>query len=128
MVAISVDRDFARFGSKSYAINKINTVDVRERKPFGMGAAIICGIICFFCLMGALGTVSDPNARGGAVVSLLIGAFFGWLTYRSWMKSQIVEYQLFLMTSSSEAQAFTSRDADEVFGLREQIEAAMAGR
>jgi len=28
---ISVDDNFARFGTKSYAINKINSVDVRSR-------------------------------------------------------------------------------------------------
>lgn len=33
VVAVSVDRDFARFGSKSFAINKIHTVEVRARRP-----------------------------------------------------------------------------------------------
>ena len=37
---ITVDNDFARFGSKSYAINKINSVEVRERKLGGRGGPI----------------------------------------------------------------------------------------
>jgi hypothetical protein len=40
MSLVSVDRDFARFGSKSYAINKINTVEVRERKPHAFWPAL----------------------------------------------------------------------------------------
>lgn len=34
-----IDDDFARFGAKSYAINKINSVDVRERQPYGRTGA-----------------------------------------------------------------------------------------
>jgi hypothetical protein len=32
-IGVSIDRDFARFGSKAYAINKINTVDIATRIP-----------------------------------------------------------------------------------------------
>jgi hypothetical protein len=42
-----------------------------------------------------------------------------------WKRSRIAEYQLFLMASSSEAQAFVSRNGDEVYSLRDRIERAM---
>jgi hypothetical protein len=45
----------------------------------------------------------------------------------AWQKSQIREYQLFLMTSSSEAQAFVTRNREEVLSLRHSIERAMVG-
>lgn len=31
-VSVNVDRDFARFGSKTYAINKINSIEVRRHR------------------------------------------------------------------------------------------------
>lgn len=38
--SVSVDRDFARFGNKSYAINKINSVEVRQHHPHNQNAAM----------------------------------------------------------------------------------------
>jgi len=124
--AVTVDRDFARFGAKSYAINKINSVEVRERKPNGKGGAIVCGVLATFCGFGALGSLTSPD--GGTIVWLIVAAVFGFAAYSLWQESKIVEYQLFLMTSSSEAQAFVSRREDEVISLRDRIEQAMAGR
>jgi hypothetical protein len=125
-IQITVDKDFARFGSKSYAINKINTVEVRERKPHGIGGAIICGVIALVLFFGAVG--NGLNSTGeGAGTAIVAAIIFGGLAYWAWKQSKIVEYQLFLMTSSSSTQAYTSRDGDEVMNLRDSIESAMVG-
>lgn len=122
---VSVDRDFARFGKKSYAINKINSVEVRERQPYGQGSAFVYGLLGLVCLLAGL---SGELEAGGRVMWLLLCGLFGYLAYRAWVRSKIVEYQLFLMTSSSEAQALVSRDGDMIEGLRDRIESAMAGQ
>jgi hypothetical protein len=114
-VSVSVDRDFARFGSKSYAINKINSVEVRRRHPHGQGAMFVFGLLALICLLGG---------ASGVVLAL----FFGTLALWFWQRSRIVEYQLFLMTSSSEAQAISSRDGVLIDRLRNRIEQAMSGR
>jgi hypothetical protein len=113
--SVSVDRDFARFGSKSYAINKINSVEVRERHPYGTAGMFLAGLGAVICVLS-----------GGQWI--LLGLIFGGLAYWAWRRSQIVEYQLFLMTSSSEAQAFVSRDGEAINRLRDRIERAMAGQ
>jgi hypothetical protein len=113
--SVSVDRDFARFGSKSYAINKINTVDVRSRHPHSQAAMLLWGLGAFVCIF--FGPV-------GWILAFVCGA----LAYFAWRKSQIVEYCLYLITSSSEQQALKSTDEDFISDLRERIEAAMSGR
>lgn len=122
-MTVLVDDDFARFGNKSYAINKINSVEVRERQPHGKGGAILCGIIAAISLLAFLGGFADPEGPswGGLVFAALFSAF----AWALWQKAKIREYHLFLMTSSSEAQAFVTRDEGEVYGLRQQIETAM---
>lgn len=126
--SVTVDRDFARFGSKSFAVNKINTVDVRYRYPYGSAAAVICGMLALFLGVAALGSLGAGGTAAAAVISAVLSALFGYLAYRAWQRSKIKEYQLFLMTSSSEAQALTSRDVDFIYQLRERIELAMAGK
>ena len=118
--SVSVDRDFARFGAKTYAINKINSVEVRARHPHGTAWMFLCGLVALIGLLSFLGS-ADAFSFGLAVV-------FGPLAYMAWKRSKIIEYQLFLMTSSSEAQALTSRDADMIQSLRNRIEAAMIGQ
>lgn len=119
-IPVSVDRDFARFGSKSYAINKINSVEVRRRYPNGQGMMFLLGLLAVICALSALG------GAGGRLWALAI--MFGVLAFGFWRRSRIVEYQLFLMTSSSEAQAITSHDPNQIDSLRERIERAMAGQ
>lgn len=123
-MSVYVDDDFARFGNKSYAINKINSVEVRERQPHGRGGAILCAILAVLCAMSFFGSLSAPD---GPVTFMLVGAaVFGFLAYRGFQKAKIREYRLFVMTSSSEAQAFVTRDEGEVYSLRDEIESAMA--
>jgi hypothetical protein len=114
-LSVSVDRDFARFGSKSYAINKINSVEVRERHPYGTAGMLLAGLGALICVLS-----------GGQWI--ILGLMLGAVAYWAWRRSQIIEYQLFLMTSSSEAQAIVSRDGEMIDRLRDRIETAMTGK
>ena len=122
-ISVSVDPDFARFGSKSYAIDKINSVEVRQHRPNHKGPAVVSGFLCFAMVMVALG--GGPKwqliAAGSAVV-------FALLAYLAWKQAKVIEYQLFLTTSSSESQALKSRNGELIQRLRAQIESAMSGR
>jgi uncharacterized membrane protein YebE (DUF533 family) len=122
-MSVSVDQDFARFGAKSYAINKINSVEVRDREPHGKFGAYLFGAVAAFVLLGWFGAMAGPD--GVTLSPLIVAAIFAGLAYWQWQRSKIREYHLFLMTSSSETQAFVTRDSDEVMSLRDQIEAAM---
>jgi hypothetical protein len=117
---VSVDSNFARFGDKSYAVSKINSVEVRRRHPYGRGLPFCLGLLTLICGLSALG--------GGGAASFVLALVFGGLTYLAWRRSETIEYQLFLMTSSSEAQALTSRDGPMIESLRDQIERAMVGQ
>jgi hypothetical protein len=119
---ITVDDDFARFGGKSYAINKINTVEVRETKPHGIFALLLFGFLSLTSLLSMLGAITSGQNPGAAAIMLVVCA---GLAFWAWKRRQIVDHHLFLMTSSSEAQAYTSRDGDQVAALRERIEKAM---
>src|SRR5689334_11973841 len=105
-IQVSIDRDFARFGSKSYAINKINSVDLRQRHPHGQTPVFILGFLAVICLLAIKGD--------NGLEMTCLAVVFGALAFAAWKKSQIVEYQLFLMTSSSEEQAITSSDRDMI--------------
>lgn len=121
--SISVDANFVRVGGKSYAINKINSVEVRERKPHGAGAAYIWGLLAAPSLL--IGVVAMAHDAGGGVIFLGLGALFAWLAYAAAQRAKIREYSLILMTSSGEAQAVITRDESEVQDLRTEIETAM---
>lgn len=120
-VQVSVDRDFARFGSKSYAINKINTVDVVFYHPHSRNAALVWGFLGVVVLLGMLG-----NGFNAAAMILVIA--LGSIAWWSWQRSKIVEYRLMLATSSGAVQAITSRDEEWMLGIRRRIEAAIAGK
>lgn len=124
---MSVDRDFVRVDAKSYAINKINTVSVRETKPYNYLGTILIGLISGSCLLAAV-SAEQSNGALGAIFFLVLAAVFGFWTYRAWQKTLLRDYHLMPMTSSAEAQAFSSRDRAEIYGLRDRIEAAMTGR
>jgi len=135
-MSISVDRDFARFGSKSFAINKINTVEVKVRHPHSQNAFFLWGLLALGSLLifaggsQSTGNTGQQAASGssGTIAGLLLCAFFGFLGYRAWKRSKIVEYQLLLVTSSQAVQALKSEDGTLIDGLRDRIERAMAGR
>lgn len=123
MHGVIIDDDFARFGAKSYAINKITSVEVRERRPHEMGCAFGLGAAAALLLVIWIASLSDQSGGGG--ILLVMAVLFVGLTYWQWKRAQIREYQLFLITSAAETQAFTTRDTDEVAALRSEIEGAM---
>lgn len=82
---VSVDAHFARFGSKSYAINKINSVDIREARPHGEGAIWVWGLLSLISMLAFVGSLSSPE--GISVGGLVLAAIFGFLAYRAWLNS-----------------------------------------
>ena len=126
-VSVRVDRDFARFGSKAYAINKINTVDVTAKRPHSQNAFFGWGLLALISLLGFAGGEKN-GVNNGVAVGLLLCAVFGFLSYRAWRRSKIIEYHLMLVTSSHSVQAIKSRDSAFIQDVRDRIERAMAGR
>ena len=123
---VTVDDNFARVGSKSYAINKINSVDVRSKKIPGKWSWIFWWLLAIFCGLPALGALIGGQP-GEAFAMLLIAALFGYFGWKSYQKRHATfSYELFLMTSSNEVQAFATDDKDDVLALRRAIEDAMA--
>ena len=112
---INIDDHFVRVGGKSYAIDKINSVEVRAGKPKGKGPAIGAAIAAVAVLFAGV---------AGFIVALILG-FIAW---RLWQDAGKRNYQLFLMTSSGEAEAVQTTDAGEIARLREAIEGAMRRR
>lgn len=124
-MTVSVDNDFARFGAKSYAINKITSVEIREVKDKN-GGCLVAATAVLTLVFGLVALGSLGNSEFGAGVTFfLLAAFFGWLTSLAVKRSKRLNYQLFLITAASEQQAYESRDPADVYGLRDQVEAAM---
>ncbi len=121
--AVEVDSHFARFGSKSYAVKQINTVDVRYKNPHGKIGMIIFGVISLIFLLATMGSIARSHID---IVSFFAAAAFGWLAYWRWQRSKIVEYSLFLTTSSGSVHAYTTQNLNEIIELRKVIEAAAA--
>jgi hypothetical protein len=126
MNGISVDKDFARFGQKSYAINKINSLEVRPTRPYTATGGVIFGGIGAVIVIAGVANIGTNFAT--ALLSFIFGGIFLVIAWLLFQRSQTVLYNLYLMTSSSEVQAYKSFDGEEVEGLRDQIEAAMTGR
>ena len=123
-VSVRIDGDFARFGNRSYAIDKINSVEVRERKLHGEFGALLFGALAVIWLVFAVGANSGPVFFTLLALAALTGIGAAW----AWMNRREVDYQLFLMTSSSQSQAFVSKDRCEVEALRDSLEQAIAKR
>ena len=122
-MALSIDRDFVRVDDKSYAINKINSVEVRKKDIQGSRGYILWWGLAVITLVGSL-TSGNPSFWAIAFIALV-----GFLGYRSFEKrADRVLYRLFLVTSSGEAAAVETYDKDEIENVRVQIERAMAGR
>jgi hypothetical protein len=122
---VSVDQHFVRSGGKSYAINKINSVEVRKKVEEGSKGWLIAWICA-----GLLALVGLNMATGGAngTPALIIAVVLGVVGYSSFKKRHpTTTYELYLMTSSSEVQAFTTDDSLTMRELRNAIERAMIG-
>lgn len=122
---VTVDRDFVRSGSKSYAVNKINTVEVRQRRPYGAYNWIVWAVIASVFLYYTYDTAHKIDL--GLAWPLFLAALVYWFAFRSWKRAKIVEYDLYLVTSSGAVQATKSRDSQAIFALRERIEKAISG-
>lgn len=125
-MAVVVDRDFVRVGSKSYALNKINSIDVRER-PAGSGVSGCLVVVGALVVLIALAGLAGSPDKGVGVVILLVGVAIVVPAYRAWKRGQQVVYALYLMTSSGEVQAVETKDRDEIESLRDRIEKGIAG-
>lgn len=113
---ITVDENFARFGAKSFAINKINSVEVRSDTKPASAAWVGVSLLAIILLLA-----SDGNVVAITLGLLaLVAAFFMWRGAKA-----RTTHRLFLMTSSSEAQAYETVDADDIHNLRSAIEQAM---
>jgi hypothetical protein len=123
---VTVDSHFARFGSKSYAIDKINSVDVREETKSGclwIGFAILTG---FFGL-GAVGSLSSGSGSDIGTMWVIVAVLAG-ITLLLYKQRPKPVYHLMLATSSGEVQATNSGDREAVLKLRAAIEAAMSAK
>lgn len=120
---VRVDEHFARFGSKAFAINKINSVEVRVQHTPASNAWIGVAIV---------GALVGLAAFGGQAPQGAITAFFAWIgtaviAYFMWRGAEPSDlYSLFLMTSSTEAQAYVTNDANDIRALRDAIEHAVS--
>jgi hypothetical protein len=118
---VSIDADFARFGNKSYAISKINSVEVRKVHPTDLAATVVFSFLALVAFCGVI-----LNSLFGLFLPLIMTLIFSGAAYWSWSQYKKVQYRLYVTTSSREAQAYVSRDEDEVLNLRDQIEACMS--
>lgn len=122
---ISVDDHFARFGKKSYAINKINSVEVRETVKQGSKAFLLWWPLSLLLAFSTKGSI-DASASESALVFALVTAFLAFIGWRSFQQRHNSSlFHLFLMTSSSETQALTTPSESLIDKLRDEIEKAM---
>lgn len=116
---VTVDDNFARFGAKSYAINKITSVEVRKHERHKSGwlfFAIFGGLI----LIVGLGQLTKDGGQSAATIALgalmLVPAYF-------LHRSRVVRsFELFLATAAGEVQATKSENGDAIEELRQAIE------
>jgi len=121
---VIVDDHFARFGSKSYAINKITSVDVKEdiRERSGWIAFAILSGIFAIAAFGSVMAGEGPTA--GYVVIAAILAIPAYLKFRN-RRSE--NYTLMLATAAGEVQATQSPNREAIIELRDVLERRIAG-
>lgn len=123
---IAIDDDFARFGSKSYAIDKINSVEVRVKaRRGGCGGFVVLffGIVFLIASLGMLATTPP-----GGTVGLVFTGLILWWGWRAIQASKLTDHTLVLTTNSGEAQATQGTDGEEIDKMRVAVEAAMRRR
>jgi hypothetical protein len=126
---VSVDDKFARFGETAYAINKITSTSVHERKIKGAkGWLIWLPLALFFTLPMLVMLVVPMTDKGGTVGVMAIPVVVFWLlTIRSWRRRKAtMRYSLMLVTSAQQVQAMETEDLPEIQKLRSAIEQAMS--
>lgn len=118
---VTVDRNFVRVGSKSYAVDKIGSIDIRTRREPASQLPYAFWLAAAVCV--AIG-VNSRRLDVGLLALVLAGVGFV-LKERSRPK---VSHSLVLLTTAGETQAFESSDMEEICDVRDAIEAAMVSR
>ena len=117
---VTVDDRFARFGEKSYIINQITSVEIRETthvSSTGLLLGLFGTILLFFGL--SLKTDTNPSTSQGIVFSGLIFIGLAWFLH----SSRITQfYELIIVTSSGEYQAAKSKNLEQISKLKIEIE------
>ncbi len=113
---ITVDDHFVRVDGKSYAIDKITSVEVREEPapPKGCAAAMV-----IFGAIGMLGALAFAPLLIFAIPMMAIGI----VVLR---KAKTSNFQLFIVTSAAEQQALSTHDGELIADLRKRIEGAIS--
>lgn len=124
--SVKVDRHFARFGSKSYAIDKINSVDVREETKTGCAWGFFAAVSALMLLI-AIGATGSGDSASASTGWVLFAASAG-VTFMLYKNRPKPVYHLMLATSSGEIQATNTGDREAVMELRAAIESAMSTR
>lgn len=111
-----VDGRFVRVGAKSYAVDKITSVEVRtgEQQPNKKGATLlaIAGLIAVFAAIQA-------------PVLLVLATGVGLLANRAYKVELPRQHRVILMLASQEAAALETTDRTRALGFRDEIERAM---
>lgn len=123
---VTVDENFARFGSKSYAINKITSVDVHvhETRRNGWLFAAIFGAIMLLAGLSSLGIPDNDPPFMSFGIAIVCGVF-AVTGYRNRLSRH---FELMLATAAGEVQATRSPDGDAIQELREVIERRVAAK
>jgi hypothetical protein len=127
MDAVSVDRHFVRIGSKSYAVDRITSVEVRRHRPYSIGPAVAGFLSALLLLtLGIVRPVRDswlaPTGAIGLGISLMFFALWRW------QRARVEIHQLHLSPNFPPEPAFVARDRAIVIALRDRIEAAITER
>ena len=121
----SVDQDFVRVGTKSYAINKINSVEMHTSTKPGSALYVVAWLLAAVCAYAGLSAGLEGQSASGYLIVAAICGGVGWLSFQK--RAPTHTYSVMLVTSSGEATAVSSTDADLVMSVRAQIETAIAG-
>lgn len=118
---VTVDRNFLRVGSKSYAVDKIGSIDIRTRRERGSQLPYAFWLAAAVCVAIA---VHSREIEVGLLAVVLAGIGF-LLRERARPR---VSHSLVLLTTAGETQAFESSNMEEICDVRDAIEAAMTDR
>lgn len=122
---VTVDESFARFGSKSYAINKITSVDVRVHEKSSSGW-LIFGIVAALVIIAGLGQIKTDV--GAAVGTMVVGAALFIPAVLMYPKRISRTYTLLLATAAGEVQALAGANGEAMQELRDAIETRIAAK
>lgn len=118
---VSVDEHFVRVGTKSYAIDKIGSIDVRTRFVKGTNGHLIAWVAA-----AVVAVLAVINRSEGYALFALILAIAGLPSYRK--RHSYTFFSLVLLTNAGETHAFESTNSEEIMDIRDAIERAMTRR